>query len=126
MKIKLLLAFAFVFVSNHSFSGAPQCYSSYGGYCEYDGFVERIYVNSGNLILIYFDTPMASGETKKAGIASAELVAAMVDLGKRPDFAKLLYSTALSAQATGRKISLQMHSASQGYLEADRIWLSKP
>lgn len=112
--------------STAAIAGAPTCYSSHGGYCQYDGLVETIYVNKYNQILLYFDTAMAGGEAAKAGLGSVRVEAALVNISAHPEFAKLFYSTALSAQATGRAISLQMHNTHQGYLEADRIWLSKP
>ena len=51
--------------------------------------------------------------------------AAAVDLNANPEFAKLLYSSALAAQAAGRSILIQMRGNVGGYLKIDRIWLSK-
>ncbi|WP_251359709.1 hypothetical protein [Kangiella sp. TOML190] len=46
-----------------------------------------------------------------------------MSLDDNPEFAKLFYSTALSANAQNKKVSIQMRGTYDGYLKADRIWL---
>jgi hypothetical protein len=41
-----------------------------------------------------------------------------------PDFAKMLYSTLLTAQAQGKNIDITAKSVNNGYLMIDRIWLA--
>lgn len=126
MKKVLTLLFACSLVMTLDVSAAaPICHSSHGGYCTYTGTVKHIYVNSSNLILIYFDTPMAASEPAKAGFSASKTNAAAFVIGDNPEFAKLFYSTALAAQASGRKISIQMRDVYSGYLKFDRIWLAE-
>ena len=108
-----------------SYSGAPTCHASHGGYCAYKGKVKNLYVNSGNLILLYFDTPLAVGAADVAGFSATRNNAAAFLITQNPEFAKLFYSTALAAQASGREVSIQMRGTQSGYLKLDRIWLSE-
>ena len=108
-------------------AAAPTCHShSSGNYCQYTGLVKRIYVNSGNLILIYFDAPVDVATANGYGMGISNGSAAAFSVSDNPEFAKLFYSTALSAQASGRAVSIQMRSNQSGYLKFDRIWLESP
>lgn len=120
----LFTLFCFLLVSFSAFSSAPVC--SPDGYCSYTGKVERIYINDGNLMLIYFDAPTSVTEASKAGLNISNVSAAAYSVSTNSEFAKLFYSTALSAQATDRNVSIQMHEVQSGYLKFDRIWLAKP
>ncbi|MGD8112537.1 hypothetical protein [Vibrio sp. TRT 17S01] len=124
MKLKLFIALSLL-LSTNAFAKAPTCSSSGGGYCSYLGMVERIYVNSGNLILVYFDVPMSESEPGKAGMDVSNYAAGAIKINDNPDFAKLFYSTALAAQSSGRRISIQMRGSISGYPKIDRIWLEK-
>jgi hypothetical protein len=68
---------------------------------------------------------MAASEPAKAGFSASKTNAAAFVIGDNPEFAKLFYSTALAAQASGRKISIQMRDVYSGYLKFDRIWLAE-
>ena len=114
------------FLSSLVFAGAPTCYSSYGGYCQYTGKVKQIYINATNTILIYFDTPTTAQEASIDGITITNGAAAAFNAPDNPEFAKLFYSTALAAQASGREITMQMRGNLSGYLKFDRIWLAEP
>ncbi|WP_367987506.1 hypothetical protein AB2S62_13545 [Vibrio sp. NTOU-M3] len=124
MKLKLFIALSLL-LSTNAFASAPTCSSTYGGYCSYVGMVERIYVNSGNLILVYFDAPMSESEPGKAGMDVTNHTAAAIKINDNPDFAKLFYSTALAAQSSGRRISMHMRGSVSGFPKIDRIWLEK-
>jgi hypothetical protein len=52
--------------------------------------------------------------------------AAAFKIDAAPEFAKMFYSTALSAQATNRNVGIQMRGVDSGYLGFDRIWLAAP
>lgn len=104
-------------------AAAPSCHSSYGGFCEYRGKVRSLYINADGSILLYFDIPLPKGEEANAGISVTDYSSAIVSLNDTPDFAKLFYSTALSAQASGREVTIQMREALAGRLKADRIWI---
>ena len=114
-----------LFFSANIFSAMPVCYSTYGGYCNYTGKVSKIYINSTNTILIYFDTAMPIENAGEASISISNGTAAVYKVSDNPEFAKLFYSTALAAQASGRNISIQMRSSESGYLKFDRIWLNE-
>lgn len=123
---KILLIIIVSLMSTSALAEKPTCHENNGsGYCQYTGKVERIYVNSGNRILLYFDTPFDEGEWDKAGYSASVRGAATVIVDERPDFAKLLYSTVLAAQSTNRLITVQMRNVDNGYMKIDRIWLSR-
>lgn len=127
MKVVLLGLFvSMALISINSHAGKPACYSSHGGFCSYKGKVKSIYINSGNAILLYFDTPLAAGDSDIAGYSTSNYSAAIVSVSENLEFAKLFYSTALTAQASGRDVSIQMRGTLSGYMKADRIWLDAP
>lgn len=114
-------------LSANTFAAPPKCYSNHGGgYCQYTGKVSRIYINRWNMILLYFDTPIAASEPAKAGFTIKKRSAAAFNVKENPEFAKLFYSTALTAQASGRNVTIQMRGSQSGYLKFDRIWLTAP
>ena len=121
---KLVLSIFLLIISNSVFAAKPECFSSSGGYCAYTGKVSRIYVNSNNLILIYFDDSISAEDAAVAGITISYGNAAAFRVSDNPDFAKMFYSMALAAQASGRNISMQMRGEQSGYLKFDRIWLA--
>ncbi|MDM3869725.1 hypothetical protein QSV34_00015 [Porticoccus sp. W117] len=124
----LCVCASFAFYSNTALADKPTCHSSSGGYCSYNGYVKDLYINSGGLILLYFDTPFESDQdANTAGftLAGNGLYATAIQMSDNPEFAKLFYSTALSAQATKRKIRIQMRNNLGGYLKTDRIWIAQ-
>lgn len=112
-------------ISFPALAAKPTCSPNYNGYWSYAGTVDRIYINSGNLILIYFDEPIEISEASKAGLSITETSAAAYKVNDNPEFAKLFYSTALAAQASKRKVLIQMRGTLNGYLKFDRIWLAE-
>ena len=74
---------------------------------------------------MYFDTPMDPANASVAGYSISNGGAALVSIGDSPEFAKLFYSTALAAQASQRKVTVQMHGSLGSYLKIDRIWLAE-
>ncbi|MCO7224251.1 hypothetical protein [Pleionea sp. CnH1-48] len=123
--MKKLIASALLLLQASAYANKPTCHSSNGGYCSYTGEVARIYVNKSNLILMYFDTLMDVDEWEKAGLSARQTDATIVSLSDSPEFAKLFYSTALAAQASGRQVQIQMRGVKNGYLMVDRIWLAQ-
>ena len=122
----LCLCAPLFFYSQACFADKPSCTANSGGYCQYTGYVKQIYVNKSGMILIYYDTPFDTEQDADVAGYSLGLggrSAAVVLVSENPEFAKLFYSTALSAQATKRKITIQMRGTHSGYLKADRIWL---
>lgn len=107
-------------------AATPFCSSSSGGYCQYNGKVSKIYVNSGGIILLYFENPTTVAEAQLAGFTISATNAAAYQMSTNIEFAKMLYATALAAQTSGREISIQMHGVEAGYLKISRIWLDAP
>ncbi|WP_335899893.1 hypothetical protein [Shewanella algae] len=117
----ILLGLIFILNINQVHAAKPGC--SEQGYCSYRGKVKQLYVNSTGLILLYFDTVFDPSE---ASIVSKNVIygfAAAVPISENPEFAKLFYSTALSANLGQRNVSIQMRGEVAGYLKIDRIWL---
>lgn len=125
--MKHLIAFiTFSIFSVNLFAAEPTCHTGSGGYCSYQGPVSNIYVNAANVILIYFDTPIPLELPNVAGYQITQGAAAAYLTTNNPEFAKMLYSTALAAQASGRDINIQMRGVVQGFLQIDRVWLAAP
>ncbi|GAA0340473.1 hypothetical protein GCM10009092_01210 [Bowmanella denitrificans] len=123
---RMVTLLALLLASTITNAEQPTCSSDHGGYCEYKGLVQKIYVNDGNLILIYFDTPVPLEVPASIGLNISKGQAAAFKIDNNPEFARLFYSTALSAQATSRPVSIQMIGTEGGYLKFDRIWLAAP
>ena len=121
---KLFLATLALFFSHTVLADAPNCYEA--GYCTYNGKVKTVYVSSSGKILIYFDTNTTVAEAAKAGFTIVKTNAAQVTISDNPDFAKLVHSTALTAQTLGRNINIQMNSSSSTNLIISNIWLNAP
>lgn len=102
-----------LFISLQAMAGTPTCHDHSGGaYCSYSGTVKQIYVNASNFILIYFEnsidvsTPAAYGLSVTNGGAAALKIT-----DENKEFARMLYSTALAAKASGATIGMQMKVA---------------
>lgn len=122
-KVKYI-SFLLVFISINVFAAKPGCSLHNGSYYfHYKGPVKTIYANESNLILIYFEAPMSVEEVASCGLTVSSGAAGSYAIDDNPEYAKLLYSTALAAQASGRDVSIQMRAVRSGYLKIDRIWL---
>lgn len=127
MKYLLSSIILLTMLNLNAFASEPTCHSGDSPYCQYTGKVNRIYVNADNLILLYFDTPLPSGAAASAGYSvSNHSAAALFSIDDNSEFAKMLYSTALAAQASNRDVTVQMRGTTGGFLKLDRIWLSAP
>lgn len=106
---------------------APTCAThSSGPYCSYKGIVQRVYVNSSNWILLYFDTSLDLNEVASVGLSGITISSACIyRFTDNPDYAKAFYASILSAQASGTRISVQMRGGISGYLQCDRIWVGE-
>ena len=111
-------------VSLDVFSAAPSCHSN-PTYCQYTGKVSKIYTNNAGQILIYFDTSLNIPDAEAVGLSPSNGGAAVYPVSENPDFARMLYSTALAAQASKRNITIMTPSTYIGYLKIDRIWLAE-
>lgn len=122
----ILLFFLVSFVPATARADAPYCYNTSSGtpLCQYTGKVRQAYINSGGMILLYFDTALDLSAPSSVGLDGVtNASAAAVFKNDTPDFAKSFYASVLSAQARDATISIQMKSSKYGYLVADRIWI---
>jgi hypothetical protein len=110
-----------------SYAASPTCHTNpSGNYCQYIGKVTQIYINSSNLILLYFEEPIDIADANSYGMNISNGSAAAFLVSDNPTFAQMFYSTALAAQASGRTVTIQMRGSQNGYLKFDRIWLPQP
>lgn len=101
-------------------AAAPTCAVHDGTpYCQYRGRVQTTYVNAGNMVILYFDTPAASMNITGVTVMNA----CAINMAGKVDFAKMFYASALMAQATGRNVTVQMRDNVYGYAGCDRIWV---
>lgn len=107
-------------VAGGAHAAAPTCGDHDGTpYCHYRGRVQTTYVNAGNLIILYFDTPASSMNIAGVNVMNA----CAINMAGKVDFAKMFYASALMAQATGRTVTVQMRDNVYGYAGCDRIWV---
>lgn len=119
------MCLALMLLSYEVLAAKPGCSPHNGSYYfHYNGPVKSVYVNESSLVLIYFDQPMLVEEASACGLTITSGAAGSYVIDDNPEYAKMLYSTALTAQASGRNISIQMREVRSGYLKIDRIWLS--
>ena len=124
MKLCFLIAVLGAIAAGESVAGSLTC-APYGGgaYCQYDGKGAEAYVNAYDLIHVYFDQSFDISVPAQVGFNVSSASVAVVPISANPDFAKMFYSTVLSAQARSAAVRIQMTSTSGGYLRADRIWV---
>lgn len=130
MKIVILKSLALVLCClsfGSATAAAPTCAVSNGTpYCQYTGKVKKVYVNSYDEILLYFDTPLDLSLTTAVGLLGiGSSAAAAVRVSADENFSKFFYSTILTAQARGATITVQMRGSVNGYLGIDRIWINQ-
>ncbi len=125
--MKTIIASILLLVTFNVFAAAPTCQLTSSGspYCQYNGKVNKIYINNNNLILLYFDTNLNLENAESVGYVPTNLTATAFYVSENPEFAKLFYSTALTAQASNRSVTIQMRGTTSGYLKFDRIWLAE-
>src|SRR5688572_16511295 len=92
-QMRIILTTIFLLLSVCANAAIPTCHeNSDGNYCTYKGSVERIYINSSGMILIYFDAQLPIETAGAVGISISSGVAGAYLLSNNPDFAKILYS----------------------------------
>ena len=125
MRILRLSILSLLLISSPlSFAGAPTCHTHGGGnYCAYTGYVDRAYINSGGLFLLYFDTPLNLSVPSSVGFNASSTQAAAFPVSESDQFGYMLYSTALSALSENKRVTIQMRGTYGGYLKIDRIWI---
>lgn len=118
-----------VLMASYTADAGTSCFTYNGaGYCQYDGRVSRVYMNSGGLILIYFEQAFDPGQAASVGVTGVSTGSACMystTPGFNLDYARMLYSSALSAQARGATVSMQLWGQNSGYMVCDRIWVNE-
>ncbi|SIO20919.1 hypothetical protein SAMN02745824_3360 [Parasphingorhabdus marina DSM 22363] len=95
-------------------------------YCQYTGKLDRVYINIDKWMLFYFEQsvdialPASAGFT---GISRGDAGAFAVSAD--PEFAEYFYSTALTAFAGEKTVTIQMRGNVGGYMKVDRIWVTR-
>lgn len=123
---KSITVLILMLLSQLSFAGTFSCSANSSGYCSYQGNVSRVYVNRGNILLIYTDAAM---DITKASVAGTKFdkvkqkYAFAVDMNVHYEFGKNIQALALSALMANKKISVQMRDTYGSYLQIDRLWI---
>jgi hypothetical protein len=123
---KTMMASAILmFLAPNAEASAPTCNLYSGqGYCDYNGRVTQVYINSANQILLYFDTAMPPAAPAAVGITGiSNYSAAIYTLTDNVEFGRALYASLLAAQARGSTIAVQLWGVAAGYAKIDRIWV---
>lgn len=95
-------------------------------YCTYTGKLDKVYFNIDKNMLFYFEQwvdvalPAAAGFT---GISRGDAGAFDADLD--PVFAEYFYTTALTAFAGEKTVTIQLRGNVGGYMRVDRIWVAR-
>jgi hypothetical protein len=121
---KLFLILVLSFWGSSLLAATPTCRTSgENGLCEYIGQVRQLYINENGLILLYFDSAVPGSVASGVGLTITDGGAASYNLNDNPEFAKLLYSTALAAQSQGKDVRIFMTDVYSNRLRIDRIWI---
>lgn len=85
--------FCVTFFTFDLYAAAPSCHAyKESGYCKYVGKVKSIYVNSSNIILLYFDTPVDVSQSQEYGFNISYYFSAAIDITKISEFESYFYS----------------------------------
>jgi len=126
--LRLLIGLILTTLSNLSYAGTFACFANHSGYCSYHGHVSRVYVNRGNILLIYTDAPMDISKASVAGDKFSKVTqkaAFAVNMNTHYEFGKNIQALALSALMGNKKVSVQMRDTYATYLQIDRLWIFK-
>lgn len=94
-------------------------------YCQYTGKLKTVYINDSNLMLLFLEQPVDTALPASVGYTGVTNgTAGMYTTTVNPSFAEFLYSTALTASAADKTVTMQFRGAA-GYMKVDRIWLQK-
>ncbi len=113
-------------LSTFSQGALAQSVSCAATYCQYVGKITRAYINEDNLMLIYFEEPFDVAMTANAGITGvSDGNAGSYIITDNPDYSEFLYSTALTALAADKTVTMQFYERRGSYLKIDKIWVYK-
>jgi hypothetical protein len=106
-----------------------------GSRCQYTGGITQLYLSSGGSILAKLDRrypELISGaqDIGVSGVTQSSAVGVQMFIDgteteklKALEFAKYIFNTLLVAKTSGRKVTMQLRSQSNGYMMLDRVWL---
>ncbi|MEP2990312.1 MAG: hypothetical protein ABJN65_00965 [Parasphingorhabdus sp.] len=121
------LVFAALSFPSSAMAQSFSCAVSQGTpYCQYTGKLSRVYINDDNLMLLYLESNIDLSVVSASGYGgvSGNYAAAYLT-STNPSFSEYLYSTALTALAGDKTVSIQMRGTQSGLLKIDRIWIYK-
>lgn len=106
-----------------------------GSRCQYTGEITKLYLSSGGSILATLDgsyPELISGAAQigVSGVTQDSAVGVQMFIDgteteklKALEFAKYIFNTLLIAKTSGRIVTVQLRSQSNGYMMLDRVWL---
>jgi hypothetical protein len=94
-------------------------------YCRYKGEIEKIYINSNGLALLFLNKNFNVEDAKKFGydVTAGNIVA--IDLNNETQFSRELFDMATLAFQQDLLVEIHARGTINGYLTVDRIWVNK-
>lgn len=94
-------------------------------YCRYKGEIDKIYINSNGLALVFLNKTFNIDDAKKFGyvVTAGNIVA--IDLNNETQFSRELFDMATLAFQQDLFVEIHARGTTNGYLVVDRIWVNK-
>lgn len=94
-------------------------------YCRYKGEIDKIYINSNGLALVFLNKHFNVEDAKKFGydVTAGNIVA--IDLNNKTLFSRELFDMATLAFQQDLFVEIHARGTINGYLTVDRIWVNK-
>ena len=93
-------------------------------YCKYTGKIEKVYLNSEGLALIYLGADFSKSGAKQFGyeVSSSKIMA--IDVTEN-ELNRLIYQSIVSAMAEDYSVEFHARGTLNGYIKLDRVWITK-
>jgi len=94
-------------------------------YCRYKGEIDKIYINSNGLALVFLNKKFNLEDAKEFGyvVSTGNIVA--IDLNNQTQFSRELFDMATLALQQDLFVEIHARGTTNGYLVVDRIWVNK-
>lgn len=94
-------------------------------YCRYKGQIDKVYINSNGLALVFLNKDFNLEDAKKFGyvVTAGNIVA--IDLNSEAPFSRELFDMATLAFQQNLFVEIHARGTTNGYLVVDRIWVKK-